>query len=404
MLSLFVTVFLIIFLDALVSASEAAIYSVPMHKAKLLAEKHRLGKRLLALKESMERPITTLLALSNFITIAGSMFAGLIAARVFGENWAGLFAAIQTFLVMTLAEMAPKRLGERYAEPVALYSGPFVWAISIVFTPVVWLIRVMTSPVAGKRGKTTSEEEIVFLARVAETEGVIESEENKLIQRAFRLNDIIAADVMTPRPLVETIDGAKSIAEVVAFIKSSKHSHFPVYEGEPNNIVGIAHERRLLLAFAAGEGSEPVKNYMSELMVVSETRLADDLLRDMREKRAQLAVVVSDYGNMTGVVGLEDILEELIGEIIEEKDVGPELIKRVSRGVIVAHGQTRIAHMNHFFNTEVKGKKTLNGLLLEKFGELPREGASVVVDGLKFTAEAIGPRTIDRVRVEKVGG
>lgn len=404
MIPLLVTVFLIIFLDALVSASEAAIYSVPLHKAKLLAETHRSGKHLLFLKESMERPITTLLALSNFITIAGSMFAGLIAAKVFGESWVGVFAAVQTFFVMTLAEMAPKRLGERYAEKVGLLAAPAVRVVSVAFTPVVWLIRTITAPFAGARAKTTSEEEIVFLARVAETEGVIESDENKLIQRAFRLNDITAADVMTPRPLVEMVDGEKSVGEILSLVRNFKHSRFPVYEGEKNNVTGVIHLRRLLLALAAGETDQPVKNYSSDIMVVPETRLADDLLRDMRDKRAQLAVVVSDYGNLIGVVGLEDILEELVGEIIDEKDVGPELIKRVSKNEIIAHGQTRVAYVNHFFNTEIKSKKTLNGLLLEKFGELPRDGATITLGNIRFVAEAVGSRTIDRVRMEKLAG
>src|SRR3989344_8093296 len=134
MFTLVLFVFFILLLDALVSAAEAAIYSVPMHRAKLLAEKGRLGKELLLLKESMEKPITTLIALSNLITIIGSVFAGLIVDNLFGNFGVAIFAALLTFLIMLLGDIAPKRLGERYVEPVALVAATPVRIISRVFT------------------------------------------------------------------------------------------------------------------------------------------------------------------------------------------------------------------------------------------------------------------------------
>ncbi|OGY98187.1 MAG: hypothetical protein A3E09_00075 [Candidatus Liptonbacteria bacterium RIFCSPHIGHO2_12_FULL_60_13] len=401
MSTLILFVLLLLFLDALVSAAEAAIYSVPLHRAKFLADKYRLGKILLPLKESMERPITTLIALSNFITILGSVMTGIIADRVFGEEWVGAFAAVLTFLVMVFGEIAPKRLGERYAEHVALAAAPAVLALSGIFTPITWLIQKITRPFLGSVPKTTSEEEIAFLAGVAEKEGAIEHEENRLIQTIFRFNDITAADIMTPKPLVDFIDGNRTVAELAEAVKTAKHSRLPVYENDANNIVGVVHQRNLLIALANGEVDQPVKNFAWDAMIVPESRPIDDLLKDMREKRAQLAVVISDYGNVVGVVGIEDIIEELVGEIIDEKDVAPELIKRVSKNEIVVHGQTRVAYINQFFNTEIKSKKNLNGFLLEKFGEVPEEGVVLELGGIRFVAEAVGPRAIDRVRITK---
>src|SRR3989338_707945 len=401
MSTLILFVLLLLFLDALVSAAEAAIYSVPLHRAKFLADKYRLGKILLPLKESMERPITTLIALSNFITILGSVMTGIIADRVFGEEWVGAFAAVLTFLVMVFGEIAPKRLGERYAEHVALAAAPAVLALSGIFTPITWLIQKITRPFLGSVPKTTSEEEIAFLAGVAEKEGAIEHEENRPIQTIFRFNDITAADIMTPKPLVDFIDGNRTVAELAEVVKTAKHSRLPVYENDVNNIVGVVHQRNLLIALANGEVDQPVKNFAWDAMIVPESRPIDDLLKDMREKRAQLAVVISDYGNVVGVVGIEDIIEELVGEIIDEKDVAPELIKRTGKNEILVHGQTRVAYVNQFFNTEVKSKKSVNGFLLEKFGEVPEAGAAFEVDNIRFHVEAVGPRSIDRVRIIK---
>ncbi|MDP2598683.1 MAG: hemolysin family protein [Candidatus Liptonbacteria bacterium] len=402
MASLLAVAFLIIIFDALVSAAEAAIYSVPVHRARFLAEQGRMGKSLLALKESMERPITTLTALSNLITIAGSIIVGLMADSRFNSGWVGFIAGILTFLVTIFGEIIPKRMGERYAEPVALFSAPVIQIISGVFSPVSWLTGYLTKPFLSERHQTTSEEEIAFLANVAEKEGTIERGESQMIQRIFRFNDITATDIMTPRQFVDFIDGAKTVGELADFIKTAKHSRFPVYEGDKNNIIGIVHQRNLLKALAEGELVQPVKNYAWEAMVVPESRLADDLLRDMRDKRAQLAVVVSDYGDILGVAGIEDVLEELVGEIIDEKDVAPEFIKRIGKNEILTHGQTQLSYINHFFNTDIKSRrKNLNGFLLEQFGELPKDGAVREYKGLKFFVEAVGPRSIDRVRIVK---
>ena len=399
--SLILAIFFILFADAVVSAAEAAIYTVPKHRARLLAEKSRFGKVLLSLKESMELPITTLNVLSNLIIIVGSVFTGLIANRTFGEAWVGVFAAVLTILVMIIGEIVPKRLGERYAEVVAVASAPAVLVISRVLTPVIWLIRGMTVPLISGAQKTTSKEEIAFLASVAEKEGSLEMEENQLIQRVIGFNEITAADIMTPRPFVNFIDGDKTIGELSEIIQNLKNSRLPVFERDENNIVGIVHQRSLLIAIAKGELGEKIRKYAWEAMIVPESRLIDDLLRDMREKKAQLAVVVSEYGNLVGVIGIEDILEELVGEIIDEKDIAPEFIKRVSRTEIIAHGQSRISYVNHFFNTEIKSKKTLNGFLMEKFGKVPAVGEIYGYKDIKFIIEASNQREIEKVRVVK---
>jgi len=395
-------VFLMLFLGALVSAAEAAIYCVPIHRAQILAKKYPFaGKILVELKNSVERPITTLLALANFITIAGSFSVGILASKTLGDKWVGVLAAILTFVVMIFGEMIPKRLAERHAEKVALAFAPPVNFISHLFTPISWFIKIFTRPFLGPNHPKISEAEIEFLVREAEKEGSIEAGESQLIQKIFRLNDITAADIMTPKPLATFIDGSKTVGEMAEFIKKANHSRLPVFEDDTSNIVGIVHQRNLLEAIANNELDQPIGNYTWEAMMVPESRLIDDLLRDMREKRNQLAIVVSDYGNVVGVVGIEDILEELVGEIIDEKDVMPEMIKRVAKNEIVTHGQTRVPYINHFFNTEIKSKKTLNGYLLEQIGELPEGGYVFEENDLKFVMESVGPRMIDKVRIIK---
>jgi CBS domain containing-hemolysin-like protein len=395
-------VFLILCLSALVSAAEAAIYCVPLHRAQILAEEHHFGgKVLLELKKSMERPITTLLAIASLISVAGSFFVGFLTSQILSNVWLSVFAGILTFVIMIFGEMIPKRLAERHAEKVALAFAPAVDFISHLFAPISWFIKIFTHPFLGPDHPKISEAEIKFLVKEAEKEGSIEVGESQLIQKIFHLNDIMAADIMTPKPLTTFIDGSKTVGEMSEFIKKANHSRLPVFENDTSNIVGIVHQRNLLEAIVNNELDQPIKNYAWEAMMVPESRLIDDLLRDMREKRNQLAIVVSDYGNVVGVVGIEDILEELVGEIIDEKDVMPEMIKRVAKNEIVTHGQTRVPYINHFFNTDIKSKKTLNGYLLEQIGELPEEGRVFEENDLKFIMESVGPRMIDKVRIIK---
>ena len=399
--ALILTLIVILVLDALVSMTEAAIFSVPLYRAKLLAEKSKLGKTLLSLKESMGRPITTLISLSNLITIVGSIFAGLMAARVFGEKWVGVFAVVLTFLIMVFAEIIPKRIGERYAETIALSAALPLRLISQLFLPIAWLIEKITSPFIMARPPLTSEEEISFLADIGRKEGVIEQYESEFIRRIFKLNDVTAADMMTPKPFVFLLDGNKTLGEMAEVISNSSHSRIPVYDQTPNQILGIVHQKELLKALAQNKKGILIRELSKTPLVVPEGKLGDDLLRDFQKSRQHLAIVVDGHGNMVGIIGLEDVLEELVGEIIEEKDISPELIKRISKHEVLAHGETSIMDLNHFFNVDIANHKTLNGFLLEEFGHLPKTGAFTHEGGLKFIIEKVSLSGIEKVRVIK---
>ncbi len=402
MLNLISIVLFILILDALISASEAAIFSIPLNRARLLSEKSKVGKTLLRLKESMALPITTLIALSNLITIGGSVFVGTYATKFFESEWLGVFAAIMTLLVMIFGEIVPKRLGERYAELVSLVAAPFVLVLSLGFSPLIKLIDAITSPFTIKKQALTSEEEIAFLARIGGKEGAIEPDEAELIGRIFKLNDITAGDMMTPWPLVFSIDGERKLAEISKLIESVHHTRLPVYIGNKNNVVGIVHQRDLLRALSRGESERLVKEFIQEVLKVPDSRLGDDLLRDFKEHKSHFALVVSEYGNVVGVITIEDIIEELIGEIIEEKEVRPEFIKRISKSEILAHGHTSFSTINHFFNLEIKSrKKTLNGFLLDAFGRMPQRGESYAAFGAIFTIEDVGANSIEKVKIRK---
>ncbi len=401
MFTLFSLVVMVVILGGIVAATEAALFTVPHARARFLGEEGGAGKALLGLKESMSEPIATLTAFSSLITIVGSVFSGVLAARVFGADWVGVFAAVLTVVIMVLGEIIPKRFGERYAEQVALITAiPLKFASKIVW-PVARAIEKLIGPIAPRRRASTSEEEIAFLAKIGVREGAIEKYEGDLIQRIFKLNNINAADMMTPRPLVFFLDGNKTLGEAEDLIYQSKYSRIPVYDGRPDRVVGIVHVKDLLKALLQNKSGVLLREYAKSPLVVPEDKLGDELLREFQKTRQNLAVVVDDHGRVVGVVGVEDILEELVGEILEEKEISPELIKRVSKSEVVVHGETQVSVLNRFFNIEIPDHRTLNGFLLKRFGRLPARGEVVEAENLKFIVEEISPSAIERVRVIK---
>lgn len=402
MFTIFIIFLLVLVLDGIVSVTEAAFFATPINRVRFLADQKKISaKILLNLKTHSSRPIATLLALSNILTLVGAVVIGAKTVEVFGSSAVGVTSAIFTFVVMVFAEILPKRLGERWAENYMLPAAPFLKAISVVFTPLVWFIELMVKPFSVRSPQSISEDELMYLARLGSKEGIIEEDESALIQRVFRLNDITAFDVMTPRPEVFFLDGNRTLGDVKEEIMLSHHSRVPVFDGTRDNILGIVYQRELLGALARQDYNHLIREYVREALFVPESRVVDALLKDFQEKKIHLAVVVDGNGGVAGVVGLEDILEELVGEVIEETDIRPELIKRLAKDKILVHGQTRIEVIDHFFNTEIRSRKTVNGFLLSKFGRFPKVGEKLKLEGLEFIIEEVGSQAIQRVRIKK---
>lgn len=403
MLTLLLLAATVILLSGILSMVEASLFSYSLTTARLRAASGKFGaRRALEIRAKPFRAIATFVILSSTISTVGSIAVGSLAAEIFSSRGIGIFSGGMTFFAIIISEIIPKNIGERWNKKVFPVAAiPLSW-LTILLTPLVFVLEIITRPfTVGASAFTTSEEEIALLTKEGAREGTIEAYEAEMIQRVFRLNDVTAGDMMTPKPFVTFIDGDKTVAEVADFIKGAKSSRFPVFSKDQNNILGVVHVRDVLKAMTDGGLENKVSEYAREAMIIPESRLGDDLLRDFQARRMHLAIVVSEYGNVVGVVGLEDVLEELVGEIIDEKDVQPELIKRVAKNEIIAHGQTRVSLMNHFFNTALKSRKTLNGFLQEKLGHIPTVGESCEFENLTFRVEEAGAQQVERVRIIK---
>lgn len=401
---LFFIVLLILFLSALVNSVEAAILSIPLNEVKIMEMSGRHGaKNLLRFKEKIHSPIIVLVVLINIINIGGSVLVGAYGSKVFGGFWVGIFSAVLIFLIILFAEILPKNFGVRHHLGIALVAAPLLEFLIKIFSPFIWLVS-KTTPLRKMNDSlslTTSEEEIKLLTIAGAKSGVIEEDEARMIQSAFKLNDITAKDIMTPRSLITWLDGNKTIGEKKEKIKKLFHSRILVCDGELDKVIGVCLKTDLLQALIDGKESTPIKEFSQWVLSVPEARVVDDLLRDFQKNKSHFAVVIDEYGRVDGVVTREDILQELVGELISEKDIAPHLFKRVSKNETLAHGQTKIAYLNQFLNLNLKGALTLNGFLLKKFEKFPQVGETIESEGVKFIIEETTEKSIEKVRIAK---
>ncbi len=323
MLLLIVLCLAIIFLSFLASSMEAALFSVtPIQIEQMVESRLRGAVRLRANKENIKDSIVAIVILNNLSNIAGSIIVGAMAVEVFGDFWVGVFSAVLTFTIILLGEVVPKTIGERNAGDYARHTSQFVFFLRIVFHPLVVIINLLTRPVSNREDpqKQLSEDEITVLARLSHRDGNILEMENRLIRRVFQLDDIMAREIMTPRTVVFALRASDTLESVGPELFKASVSRIPIYGEDMDDIVGLAHLRDLLAALAKGKGSKQMREFAGDVSYVPDTARLNILLDEFLRNREHLSVVVDEHGGMAGVITLEDILEQLVGEIVDEHD------------------------------------------------------------------------------------
>ncbi|WP_198806236.1 hemolysin family protein [Leptolyngbya sp. BL0902] len=322
MLSLVLAILVMLVGSALCSSSEVALLSIPVLKVQQLAETQKpAALALLAIRQRVNRPIATIVILNNLFNIVGSVFIGGMAATIFQDALLGMFTAALTLLVILFGEIFPKIFGERYAIPLALAIAVPIRGMTWLFTPIVMALEWVTAPFinSGQR-PSTNEAEIKLMATIGHQEGIIEADEAEMIRRVFRLNDTKSINIMTPRVALTHLPGDLTIAEAQDKIFNSQHSRILVSDTDIDHILGLVMKNDLLAALIQGRGQQLIRDVVRPVRFVSETERADKLLQEFQTAREHLAVVVDEYGGVSGVVTLEDVLEVLTGEIVDETD------------------------------------------------------------------------------------
>lgn len=397
------------------SLAEAALLSSSDARLQVrVAAGQRGAARLLALRQNPGRVTSTIVFCNNLFMILGTALITNEAIGVFGEGGGmAAFIGFTTVVMILLTELLPKVLGQSRPEAVGAAVAPVLGFLSVALAPVVWVAEHAFDWLRprGTEHKPGQEGEIVALARMGQQVGHLDPAEAELIHRIFRLDDIRAWDVMTPRFRVQALPAGTTLGAVREALLAAPYAQLPLYENDLDNVTGVLVVREALAALVRGEHERPLSALARPPVYLPATRTVDDVLRDVQAAHGRMAVVVDEYGITQGVLTMDDLVEELVGEAIDAQDISQGLAKRLGRGTALVHGLTRLGDVARFLSVPLglpateDEVQTVSGLLQERLGRIPEVGDSLTLPGgLTFTVEAADARMALRVQVTARSG
>jgi putative hemolysin len=404
-------------LSAFFSASETALTSLSHIRVSRLAEQKLAGAKFVRkLKEKPSEFLSTILIGNNLVNIAAAALATSMAIRFFAaRGWGSAAAAvgaatgIMTFLILVFGEIVPKTVAIRNAEKLSLLVSPAIFGLRLVLFPVAWAIGFLTLPIirlfggrAPEKGPFVTEAEIRLILAAGQREGVIEEEERQMITSIFEFADTIVREVMTPRPDITAVPVGDPVPGIIRTIIESGHSRIPVYETNLDNIVGVIYAKDLL---KGGEVTN-LRDALRPVVFIPETKNVSELLHEMQAARTHLAIIVDEYGMTSGLVTLEDLIEEIVGEIHDEFEREEKMIEKIDKNTYIVDGRISIKDLNDRlkFNLPEEEKEfdTIGGFVLDQLGKAPSVGDVARHEDLLISVERVLRRRITRVKIARM--
>jgi CBS domain containing-hemolysin-like protein len=407
-----VAVVLLTAVAAFLAMSETAITRTTRIRALHLHEEGRRGARqLLALVEQTARSLNLVLLLVLVVQFtATSLFTAVMERLVGGGLGVALAAVIMTLVTFIFAEVVPKTYAVQQTDRAALTIAPVVyWLTRLpVLGPLTRLLigigNVITPGKGLKAGPFVSEDELRALVDEAEREEVIEDEEREMIQSVFEFGDTIVREVMVPRPDMVVVSQSQSLEQVLEVILRTGFSRIPVYGRDIDDIVGLAYAKDVLRSLRDGQSDKPLPEILRPAPVMPESMRAADCLREMRRRKSHMVIVIDEYGGTSGLVTIEDLLEEIVGEIADEYDREEPNVEPLPNGDFRVNARLSIGEVNELLDVDLPSTEwdSIGGLLFNLIGEVPKEGQEVEFRGLSLRAERVQGRRVGRVRIHRL--
>ncbi|MBN1156313.1 HlyC/CorC family transporter [Candidatus Woesearchaeota archaeon] len=391
-------------LSAFFSASETAIVAMSRLKVLHLVEKKRKGSILLQkLKDSPHKTITTILIGNNVVNVAASVVATSIAFDLFRNHALSVATGATTLLLLVFGEIAPKSIATSHKEKISFAVAKPIYLLSFLFYPLVWVFEKLTRLLIKGSPKSSliTEEEIKTIIRAGKETGELEKDEAKLLERVFRFDDLSVSEIMTPRTEMVMISAELKLRDLANLLSKKSFSRIPVYRKSKDNVVGIVLTRDLI-----GERSlnKSITSIMERAFFVPETQKIDTLLKQLQNRRQHMAIVVDEYGALQGLVTMEDVLEEIVGDIMDEKDINLPLVRKVAKNEWMVQAKIDIQELNKKLKTGFKEDcdfETLGGFILKQLERIPQEDEELSVGNFRITVKSLDGNRIKEVRIEK---
>jgi putative hemolysin len=398
--------------SAVFSLAETSLVRMTRARAKALEDEGHHGARSLRrLAEHPDRFLSPILLLVLLCQLVAATLVGVISSRLFGAWGVAAATVFEVVVIFVFGEAVPKNWAVRNAGKAALLAAPFVTSI-IRIAPIrwvtlglVWLSNKVTP--GGKRTSETAEvteSELLAMADVAHADDVIETEERQLIHSIIDFGDTVVREVMVPRPDVIAVSSLAEVGDVLERAIGAGYSRLPVFAADLDDVIGIAYTKDLIRTVREGNEHVLVRDEARTAHFVPETKRVAPLMREMQAEQFHIAMVIDEYGGTAGLVTLEDLIEELVGEIVDEYDVAGPQIETLGDGAYRVGAQMSTDDVNELLGARLPEGDwdTIGGVVLALLGHIPAEGESVVADGYLFVAERVQNRRIRRIRIERV--
>lgn len=404
MISLFI---LLLLLSAFFSSAETAYSSANKIRLRSYADEGRRGaKKALYIVEHFDKALSTILVGNNLVNIAAATISAQLATNIFGPS-TGVFIStfVVTILVLIFGEIMPKSFAKEYAEILALRISTVLLFLITVLTPVTWFFLQLKKGISllvrnKEQSPSFTEEELKVMVQLSEDEGVLNKNEKELVHRSLDFDDIIVGEILKPRIDIVAIDVNQSAEEIKNIFFQERYSRLPIYDGNIDNIIGILSERDFLTALIKHQEID-LRQLLREPFLVVESMKISSLLPELQKNKVHMAIVIDEFGGTSGLITLEDILEEIVGEIWDEHDEKVKLVKQIDQGTYVFYADYSLDDFARFTQVELPDTSyhTLGGWLVEEFQRIPAEGDEFTYEHLTLKVEEAEHRRIRKVKV-----
>jgi len=390
------------------SASETALTSVNKIRLRKLAETNASARRTLAMSENYDQSISTILVGNNIVNIGMATIATSVGTAMFGGSAKTLLviSALTTIVILIFGEILPKSLAKQSAEKYILFISGTLQAIMKVFYPITWGFVKLSSAVAKLFGSDQSEpsvtdEDVKTMVAIGEEEGTFDTQEKQLLNNAIEFDDIVVRDILTPRPDVIAVSMSATIDEIKDVFIQEKYSRMPIYEGSIDNVVGIISHRDFFAKYVQDSTFDIAEIIRKPHFVIGSVKISN-VLKDLQKNKNHLAIVLDEYGGTSGIISIEDILEEIVGDIWDEHDEKENYIEVVDDGKVRIDGSVTVEEFSELFDIDTPETRanTLSGLISDILGYLPKKGEVINYEGLIIQIEDVRSRRIKKVLVE----
>ncbi len=404
---LYIALFVIcLVFSAFFSSSEVALIAINRVKVRTLINEGRKGAEALAqLKEHPDHILITILIGNNIANIGAAAIATAIAIAFFGDPGIGLAIGVVFLILIILGEIGPRLYASRANENFALSVAPIILLFSKVLSPVIWVVdRVSRSHRSkGLSVPVVTEEEIKEWIDVGQEGGSIEEEEKEMLYSVLEFGDTTAREIMTPRIDVAMMEDTNTVDSALKLFNDTGFSRIPVYHDSVDNIIGVLNVKDVFSVLLSGKKKTSINEIMYDPYFIPETKKIDDLLKELQVRKVQMAIVLDEYSSFAGIVTVEDILEELVGDILDEFDQEEPDIQKVGDGVYIVDAQVWVEDLDDELDINLpvhESYETIGGLLIDRLGHIPHPGESATIQEANATLVVVQMRGRRVVKVK----